>query len=117
MITIQQPLSYCQDAFLSHSMRRSLRSLGGNIHTDDIGLYRPRRSRVLRLKVSSLLLLDITGLNVIMDSPESFDNKLENLRVNYEEHSPGHEDQARAESRASLDSDDASWVFLVCVQQ
>jgi hypothetical protein len=53
----------------------------------------------------------------MMDSPESFEKKLENLRVNAEEDSPSHEDQARAESRASLDSDDASWVLLVSVQQ
>ncbi|KAM0251267.1 hypothetical protein ACHAQJ_008258 [Trichoderma viride] len=47
-----------------------------------------------------------------MDSSESFEKKLENLRVDAEKDSPSHEDQARAGSRASLDSDDASWVVL-----
>lgn len=48
-----------------------------------------------------------------MDSIEGTDKKLENPSVNAERDSRSHEDQEMTESRASLRSDDASWVVVV----
>lgn len=48
-----------------------------------------------------------------MDSNEVLEKKLKDLGVDAERDSRTHEDQARAESRASLGSDDASWVVVV----
>ncbi|KAH8125575.1 hypothetical protein ACSS6W_001319 [Trichoderma asperelloides] len=47
-----------------------------------------------------------------MDSNEVLEKKLKDLGVDAERDSRTHEDQARAESRASLGSDDASWVVV-----
>ncbi|KAL6902717.1 ankyrin repeat-containing domain protein [Trichoderma evansii] len=47
-----------------------------------------------------------------MDSNEGLEKKLEDLRVNAEQDSRSHEDQEMTESKASLGSDDASWVVV-----
>ncbi|KAM0511859.1 hypothetical protein ACHAPE_009428 [Trichoderma viride] len=47
-----------------------------------------------------------------MDSIEGADKKLENPSYNVERDSRSHEGQERTESRASLGSDDASWVVV-----
>lgn len=61
----------------------------------------------------SVIRTKITEADTMVDSNEVLEKKLENLGVDTERDSRTHEDQARAESRASLGSDDASWVVVV----